>query len=128
MSQWVPFTEGEYVVERAFLVADDGSAVNIQDAFIEVFTNRLGQRQIRGSGNIRNILMVELLNDSDEIDLALDLGHEFKYILKNPELKAGKVFSPDVTSAFQFAPRSAWQQMAEGDFEALYSGVTFLSA
>ena len=127
MNEWVPFAEGEYVVERAFLVAADGSAVNIEDAFIEVFKNRLGKRQIRGIGNIRNILMVELLDDNDEIDLALDLGQEFKYMLKNPELKAGKVFSPDVTSAFQFAPRSAWQQMAEDDFEALFSGVTFLS-
>ena len=127
MKEWVPFAEGEYVVERAFLVAPDSSAVTIEDAFIEVFTDRLGKRQIRGSGNIRNILLVELLDDNDEIDLALDLGREFKYLLKNPVLKGGKVFSPDVTSALQFAPRDVWRQMNEDDFEVLYSGVRFLS-
>ena len=127
MKEWVPFAEGEYVIERAFLVAADSSAVPIEDAFIEVFTDRLGKRQIRGSGNIRNILLVELLDDNDEIDLALDLGREFKYLLKNPVLKGGKVFSPDVTSALQFAPRDVWRQMSEDDFEALYSGVRFLT-
>jgi hypothetical protein len=127
MKEWVPFAEGEYVVECAFLVAADGSAVTIGDAFIEVFSDRLGKRQVRGSGNIRNILLVELLDDNDEIDLVLDLGREFKYLLKNPVLKGGKVFSPDVTSALQFAPRTAWRQMSEDDFETLSSGARFLS-
>lgn len=127
MKEWVPFAEGEYLVERAFLVAPDRSAVTIEDAFIEVFTDRLGKRQVRGSGNIRNILLVELLDDNDEIDLVLDLGQEFKYRLKNPVLKGGKVFSPDVTAAFQFTPREAWRQMSEDDFEALSAGVRFLS-
>jgi len=127
MSEWVPFKEGEYLVERAFLMAADGSAVDIEDAFIEVFTDRSGKRNIRGSGNIRNILLVELLDDNDEIDLALDLGQEFKYMLKNPMLRAGKVFSPDVRSTFQFVPRMAWQQVTEGDFEALFRGAKFLS-
>ncbi len=126
MKQWVPFAEGEYVVERALLVAPDGHAVVVADAFIEVYTNPRGERGIRGSGNMRNILLVELMDDHDEIDLLLDLGREFKYLLKNPELKAGKVFSPDVTAAFQFSPRSPWQRLAEADFEDLWSGARFL--
>lgn len=114
------------MVERAFLLATDGRAVPIEDAFIEVFTDHRKKRHLRGSGNIRNILLVELLDDNDEIDLVLDLGGEFKYLLKNPVLKAGKVFSPDVTSACQFAPRTAWRQLVAADFEALYTEARFM--
>lgn len=127
MTEWVPFADGEYLVERAFLVAPDGSAVPVTQSVIDVFTDAHGRRQLRGWGNIRNVLLVELLDDHDAIDLLLDLGQEFKYRLPTPELKAGKVFSPDVVSTLQFAPHTAWEQVAQDEFETLIAHLTILS-
>ena len=127
MSDWIPFDEGEYLVERAFLLAPDESAVFLEDAVVRVFLDRLGQRQMNGGCRVRNILMVRLMDEHDDMDLALDLGGEFKYILRDPVLKSGKVFSPNVKSSLQFYPRKPWEQVPEDDFEALWSRLKFLS-
>ncbi len=127
MPHWIPFDEGEYLVERAFLLAPDGSAVLLEDAVIRVFLDQQGQRRMNGGCRVRNILLVELMDDHDHIHLALDLGGEFKYLLKDPTLQAGKVFSPDVKSTLQFAPQKPWEQVPGHEFEALWSRLKFLS-
>ena len=127
MSEWIPFKEGDYIVEQAFLLAPDHSAVLLDDAVIRVFENRQGQRQMNGSGRVINVLLVSLLDDHNEIDLVLDLGAEFKYLLKDPILKGGKVFSPDVKSTLQFLPKQPWEQIQEDEFETLYARLNFLS-
>jgi hypothetical protein len=127
MSEWIPFREGDYIVERAFLLAPDESAVLLEDAVIRVFQDRGGQRQMNGNCRVRNVLLVKLLDDHNEIDLVLDLGAEFKYILKDPILKGGKVFSPDVKSNLQFLPKQPWTQIQEAEFENLYSRLKFLT-
>ncbi|MFH0844592.1 MAG: hypothetical protein V1930_03885 [Pseudomonadota bacterium] len=127
MDEWVPFQEGEYVVERAFLLAHDESAVLLEDAVISVFLNPREQRQLNGSGRVRNLLLVKMLDDWDEIDLFLDLGGEFKYLLRDPILKGGKVFSANVRSVLHFAPRSPWTQIRQEEFKALLSRLKFLS-
>jgi hypothetical protein len=65
--------------------------------------------------------MVELLDDSDNLDLLLDFGEEFKYRLKEPILQGGKVFAPDVKSVLQFTPQNPWQQIPPAEFENLLS-------
>ena len=127
MSEWIPFKEGDYIVEQAFLLAPDHSAVLLADAVIRVFQDRRGQRHISGNCRVINALLVKLLDDHNEIDLVLDLGAEFKYILKDPILKGGKVFSPDVKSSLQFLPQQPWEQIQEDEFETLYSRLNFLT-
>jgi hypothetical protein len=129
MEKWVPFEEGEYLVERACLLTKGESAVLLEDASIKVYLTGNGRRQIAGRCRIRNILLVKLLDEGDDggIRLALDLGAEFKYLLKDPVLKGGKVFSPDVRSALQFSPSNPWEQVPEEEFEALWSRLRFLS-
>ena len=127
MTEWIPFKEGDYIVEQAFLLAPDHSAVLLDDAVIRVFQDRRGQRQMNGSCRVINALLVKLLDDHDEIDLVLDLGAEFKYLLKDPVLKGGKVFSPDVKSTLQFLPKEPWTQIQEEEFEALSSRLNFLT-
>ena len=127
MDEWIPFKEGDYIVEQAFLLAPDESAVLLEDAVIRVFQDRRGQRQMNGSCRVINVLLVSLLDDHNEIDLVLDLGAEFKYLLKDPVLKGGKVFSPDVKSTLQFLPKEPWEQIQEDEFESLYSRLQFLS-
>jgi hypothetical protein len=127
MKSWIPFVEGEYLVERAWLVGGDHNAVCLEEVIIEVYSDGQGRRYLKGRGRVRNVLMVELLNDSDNLDLLLDFGEEFKYLLKAPSLQGGKVFSPGVKSVLQFAPQNPWQQIPEDEFENLVSRLRILS-
>jgi hypothetical protein len=127
MNEWIPFDEGKYRVERAFLITPDLKAAPLENAFIEVYTSRQGTRRLKGRSFVRNILIVHLLEESDEIDLILDLGGTYKYILKNPELEAGKVFSPNIKSTLQFSPGSPWKQIPQIEFENLISDLKLLT-
>ena len=127
MNNWIPFTEGEYLVEQALLVAGEDRAVPVEDVIVEVYSDQRGQRYLRGRGRIRNILMVELLEDSDDLDLLLDFGEEFKFLLKVPNLQVGKVFSPDVKSALQFTPKIPWHQIQQTEFGDILSRLHILS-
>jgi hypothetical protein len=126
MANWIPFAEGEYLVEKAFIVAPDNTAVAVEGAVIEVYLDKQSQRQLKGRGRIRNILLVELLEDNDDLDLVLDLGDEFKYRITKPDLQAGKVFSPDVKSSVQFTPTAPWEQIPAADFAKLVSRLKVL--
>ena len=121
MTNWIPFVEGEYAVEQAFIVAADNRAVAVEDAVIEVYAGLQGRRYLKGSGRIQNILLVELLEDSDDLDLILDLGDEFQYRLSKPELQSGKFFAPDAKSSLRFRPSTAWEQIPQADFAQLIS-------
>ena len=92
MTQWIPFAEGEYLVDQAYLLAADNSAAVLENVIVEIYSDRQGNRHLKGHCRVRNALMIELLEDNDELDLFLDFGDEFKYWLKVPELNAGKVF------------------------------------
>ena len=127
MNNWIPFTEGEYLVEQALLVAGEDRAVSVEDVIVEVYSDQRGQRYLRGRGRVRNILMVELLEDSDDLDLLLDFGEEFKFLLKVPNIKVGKVFSPDVKSTLQFIPKIPWHQIQQAEFEDILSRLRILS-
>jgi hypothetical protein len=119
MENWIPFAEGEYLVDQALLVTADRKAVQLEDVIVEVYSDRQGQRYLKGRGRVHNALMVELLDDSDSLDLLLDFGEEFKYLLKEPVLQGGKVFAPDVKSVLQFTPQNPWQQIPPAEFENL---------
>ncbi len=126
MINWIPFSDGEYLVEQALLLAGQERAVSVEGVIVEVYSDRQGQRHLRGRGRVRNILMVELLEDIDDLDLLLDFGEEFKFLLKEPNLQVGKVFSPDVKSALQFTPKIPWRQVQQTEFGDLLSGLQIL--
>ena len=121
MADWIPFVEGEYAVEQAFIIAPDHRAVAVEDAVIEIYAGPQGERHLKGSGRVQNIHLVELLEDTDDLDLLLDLGDEFQYRLSKPELQSGKFFAPDAKSSLQFRPSTAWEQIPRSDFELLIS-------
>jgi hypothetical protein len=127
MNNWIPFPDGEYLVEQALLVTGEDRAVSVEDVIVEVYSDQQGQRYLRGRGRVRNILMVELLEDSDDLDLLLDFGEEFKFMLKGPNIQVGKVFSPDVKSALQFTPKIPWHQIQQTEFEGILSRLLILS-
>lgn len=127
MNNWIPFTDGEYLVEQALLVAAADHAASVEEVIVEIYSDQRGQRYLRGRGRVRNILMVELLEDSDDLDLLLDFGGEFKFLLKVPNLQVGKVFSPDVKSTLQFIPKIPWHQIEQTEYEAILSRLHILS-
>ena len=127
MNNWIPFTEGEYLVEQALLIADNHQAIFVEEAIVEVYSDQRGQRYLKGRGRVRNVLMVELLDESDDLDLLLDFGDEYKYLLKVPNLQSGKVFSPDVRSILQFTPQAPWQQLPQDEYNHLLSRLQVLS-
>ncbi len=127
MSEWIPFGEGKYLVEKAFLVAPDETAVALDNTYVEIFFDRRGKRQMKGRSLVRNILIVQLLDDHDNLDIIMDLGEEFKYRLKTPALQAGKVFSPTVKSVLQFTPSSPWEKIAQSEFQSLLLRLKLLS-
>jgi len=71
--------------------------------------------------------MIELLEDSDDLDLLLDFGGEFKFLLKEPTLQSGKVFSPDARSVLLFIPQTPWQQIPPTEFDDLMSRLRLLT-
>ena len=45
MIDWIPFEEGKYLVEQAFLVTPENAAVALGNPYIEVFTSRSGKKR-----------------------------------------------------------------------------------
>jgi hypothetical protein len=126
MSEWIPFENATYLVEEAFLVAGDKTAAALEQTIVTVYSGGGGKKQLNGTGMILNIHMVELLENNEELDLLLDFGGEYKYIMKTPDISAGKVFSPTVKSHLRFVPVTPWRQISEIEFKAIKSGLAFL--
>ena len=127
MSDWIPFENAIYLVERAFLVTNDNTAALLEKTSIEVYTGRNGKKRLKGNGLVQNMLLVELLEENDDLDLILDLGENFKYLMKKPNITAGKVFTPNVKSHLQFDPVSPWEQISESEFAKLTNSFKLLS-
>ncbi|MBW1840919.1 MAG: hypothetical protein JRF27_06145 [Deltaproteobacteria bacterium] len=126
MSEWITFENATYLVEQAFLIADDKTATALDKTVVTVYTGSAGKKQLNGTGIVQNFHMVELMENSEDLDLILDFGGEFKYLLKTPEIAAGKVFSPTVKSHLRFAPATPWHRMTESEFETLKNELKFL--
>ncbi len=116
MSDWIPFEEGEYWVEQAYLVSTDQSAIALDNPVITIDKTPKGQRYLKGQGMVYNLQVVELLEDNENLDILLDLGGDFKYYLKAPQISSGKLFVPDVKSTLQFAPQQPWLQLSVNAF------------
>jgi hypothetical protein len=126
MENWIPLSEGEYDADQALLLAPDSTAVLLDRAYIQVFSGSQGRLHLTGYGQIENVLLIQLLDDHDDIDLLLDFGEGFRFLLKEPELSAGKVFSPDVKSTLQFYPIKPWERLSEEEFRALCSNIVYI--
>ncbi len=126
MGNWIPFAEGEYWVERAYVMTSDQIATPLEEATLEIYTGRDGIRRMRGSAKVKNIMIVKLLEDTDDLHLLLDLGDEFKYYMEHPEIQAGKVFSPHVKAVLKFSPQNQWKQLSIEEFNSVIKGLQFV--
>jgi hypothetical protein len=126
MAHWIFIEEGAYLVESAFILTPAYSAVTLDDAVIEVFLDSNGERRVRGHGMATNVLIVELLEDHDELDLLLDLGDQFHYLMKTPSIMAGKVFSPDVRSLIRFIAQGPLDKMSNSEYLQVRSRMSLI--
>lgn len=123
---WIPFEKGDYWVERAYVVAPSGQAVALQNPLIEITEGQSGARRLTGRGMVETLRVVTLLEDSDALDVLLDLGQGFTFRLPEPIISAGKVFSPGVKSTLQFEPQSPWISVPRAEFEAVVEGLQLI--
>jgi hypothetical protein len=126
MGDWIPFENATYLVNQAYLFGGDKTAALLEKTSIEVYTGRNGRKHLKGSSLVQNMLLVELLEENDDLDLLLDLGESFKYLMKRPNITAGKVFSPNVKSFLQFEPVAPWEPISESEFTKLTAGFRLL--
>ncbi len=123
---WLIFEEGQYLSERAFLVtATNTHAVRLNETVIEIYTGARGIRHLKGYATLANHLFIELLEESDDIDLILDLAENHKYRLPKPQIRSGKVFAPDVRATLQFFPTKPWNHIPEPGFETYLAQLVF---
>ena len=127
MKDWIPFENATYLVNQAFLVGGDNTAARLEKTSIEVYTGRDSKKHLKGSGLVQNMLLVELLEENDNLDLLLDLGENYKYLMKKPNITAGKVFTPNVKSFLQFDPVAPWEPISESEFTKLTTGFKLLT-
>jgi hypothetical protein len=126
MAHYTMIEEGTYPIEAAFLYTADHSAVTLEDGIIEVYLNGDNERRLRGSGRAFNRLLVELLEDHDDMNLLLDLGDSFRYVLEAPLIRAGR--SLDVKGLIHFAAETPLRKLNAESFESLRSRLRLLDA
>jgi len=119
MENWIPFGQGTYAVDRAYIVCPDFRAMALAQATLDVHEGQGGRRSLVGRGKAQNALLVELLEDHDQLDIVLDMGHPFTFLLKAADIQAGKVFAPGVAAMLQFVPQTPWQILSAEAFQAL---------
>jgi hypothetical protein len=101
--------------------------VELHSPYIEIFTGRTGKRWLKGGSLVQNLLMVELMEESDELDILLHAGEDFGFLMQSPEIQAGKVFSPSVRSSLKFMPTEPWQPLTPAEFRQLKSAMKLIS-
>jgi hypothetical protein len=127
MKNWIEFEEGKYAVSSAYLISPGNQAVRMGDPILEIYTGRSGRRQMKGFGLVQNLALVELHEDGDEIDLLLDLGSDFRFLMENPLMQSGKVFSPNVRALLHFYPRKPWLALTPEDFDSRLERLSLVS-
>jgi hypothetical protein len=126
MTDAIPFVDGEYLMEQAVFIGPTRSAARLLHPVLEVVTGRLGKRLVKGRGLMRPFLLVELMEDSEAIDLLIDMGQAFKFLARNPSIKAGKVFAPEVSAIVQFSLTTDWEPVSESGFKRQLDGLALL--
>ncbi|MEJ2477153.1 MAG: hypothetical protein P8Y40_06585 [Desulfobacterales bacterium] len=127
VTDWIPFEDGRYSVPEAFLLTSGNAALELHSPYIEIYTGRTGKRWLKGGSLVQNLLMVELMEESDDLNILINAGEGFGFLMQSPEIQAGKVFSPSVRSSLKFMPTEPWQPLTPAEFRQLKSEMNFIS-
>jgi hypothetical protein len=127
VTDWIPFEDGRYSVPEAFLMTAGNAALELHSPYIEIFTGRTGKRWLKGGSLVQNLLMVELMEESDDLNILINAGEDFGFLMQSPEIQSGKVFSPSVKSSLKFMPTEPWQPLTPAEFRQLKSAMKLIS-
>ena len=126
MAHWIFVEEGDYWAEAAYLITPGRTAMALEEVVVQVYLDGNNERRVKGQGMGFNLELVELLEDYDEIDMLLDLGGDFKYLLKTPTLRAGKLFAPDVKAKIQYIANGPLEKMSQDEFGEIHRSLKFV--
>ena len=98
----IDLPEGLYEVDQAYLVDASRNRLPLRNVTFEIWLDKKGQKQLRGRGLINNFNFTKMLEDSEDVDLALRFFDDYFLWLKEPVIQAGKVFEPATESSCIF--------------------------
>ena len=99
----IDLPEGLYEVDEAYLVAPQSRRLKLRDTTFEVFVDKRNQKGLKGRSFINNFAFVELLEETEDVDLALCFFDDYFLRLTKPVVQVGKVFEPDTESSLIFS-------------------------
>ena len=99
----IDLPEGLYEVDQAYLVDAQRNRVPLRSVTFEIWLDRQGRKQLRGRSFIKNIDFVELLAETERVDIVLCFFEDYFLWLKEPVIQAGKVFEPNTESSLIFS-------------------------
>jgi hypothetical protein len=94
--------EGLYEVDRACLVDPSHRRLELRGAAFEIYADAQGRKHLRGRSFVTNVAFVDILEDTDRVDLVLSFFGEYFLWLENPVIQAGKMFTPETESSLIF--------------------------
>ena len=115
----VDLPEGLYEVDRAYLVDPSHRRLELRRGSFEIFADAKGRKHLRGRSFVTNVAFVELLEDTDTVDLVLSFFGEYFLWLENPVIQVGKMFTPDTESSLIFREGKRTSFITREQFEQL---------
>ena len=115
----IDLPEGLYDVDQAYLVDESRRRLSLRDATFEVWSDKLGKKQLRGRGFINNFSFAELLDDTDCVDIVLCFFEDYFLWLKEPVIQVGKVFEPRTESTLRFSIGESIKSITQEQFQEL---------
>jgi hypothetical protein len=111
--------EGLYEVDRAYLVDPSRRRLELRSATFEIYADARGRKHLRGRSFVTNVAFVDILEDTDRVDLVLSFFGEYFLWLENPVIQAGKMFTPETESSLIFREGTQTSFITRERFEEL---------
>ena len=112
----IDLPEGLYELDQAYLVDANKNRVPLRSATFEIWLDKQGRKQLRGRGFIKNIDFVEMLAETENVDIVLCFFEDYFLWLKEPVIQAGKVFEPNTESSLIFSVNEHISSISQEQF------------
>ena len=99
----IKLPEGLYEVDQAYIVDISRNRLPLRDASFEIWLDKTGRKQLRGRSFIKNFDFVEMLAETESVDIVLCFFEDYFLWLKEPVIQVGKVFEPNTESSLIFS-------------------------
>ncbi len=98
----VPLKEGSYYVEDGLLKSGE-HRLGLFDIVITVYTDKKGVRRLKGRARLNNYRFAQMLEDVDDVDVVLWLGHSHGIYLAVPPIQGGRLMTEDTEASILFS-------------------------